>query len=313
MSTPTQQSVTKIDGFDVYTLRSDMVEISVVPGMGAKISSLKSLRSGREWMWRAYDPPRFFLNRPEDNFGQSPLIGVDECIPSVGACDWKGRRITDHGEVWFMPWELDAEAWSRGAILTRAVMPVSPFLFERSIRLEEKDIQLDYRLTNLGREPEVYLWAIHPLFTIAQGDRIELPEAVTQVRNGGGMGFPQDMNVPLWSWPEPQPGIRLDDLDNFGEERCVKLFVNSIGTGWAAISNPTLMERVSFLWDVEENPALGIWICAGAWNGYYQMALEPTNVGAETLSEAGDRPQEFKPVPAGASIRWQLRLKIDQI
>jgi hypothetical protein len=313
MSTPTQQSVTKIDGFDVYTLRSEVVEISVVPGMGAKITSLKSLRSGREWMWRAYDPPRFFLNRPEDSFAQSPLIGVDECVPSVGACEWNGRKIADHGEVWFMPWELDEEAWTHGAILTRATMPISPFRFERSVRLEGKDVQLDYRLTNLGRETEVYLWAIHPLFTIAPGDRIELPESVTQVRVGGGGGFPADLQAEQWNWPEPLPGIRLDDLDRFGEERAVKLFIDRIGEGFAAVSNQTLMERVSFLWDAVENPALGIWVCAGAWNGYYQMALEPTNVGAEYLAEAAERAEEFKPIPAGESIRWQLRLRIDQL
>jgi hypothetical protein len=313
MSTATKQSVTQFDGFDVYTLHSDALEISVVPGMGAKISSLKSLRSGREWMWRAYDPPRFFLNRPEDNFGQSPLIGVDECIPSVGACEWKGRKIADHGEVWFMPWELDEEAWAHGAILTRATMPISPFCFERSIRLEGKNVQIDYRLTNIGREAEVYLWAIHPLFTIAPGDRIELPGDVKQVRFGGGIGFPAELNSDQWDWPEPLPGIHLDDLDGFGEGRCVKLFIDRIGEGCAAISNPTLMERVNFLWDSAENPALGIWICAGAWNGFYQMALEPTNVGAEYLAEAGKRTDEFKPIPAGESIRWQLRLRVDQL
>jgi hypothetical protein len=313
MATTTQQFITQINGFDAYTLRSDSVEIQVVPGMGAKITSLKSLRSGREWMWRAYDPPRFFLNRPDDDFGASPLIGVDECIPTVSRCEWKGRPISDHGEVWFQTWEIDRPAWSGGAILTCTSMPFSPFRFERSIRLEGQDVQFDYRLTNLGREEEVYLWAIHPLLTIAPGDRIELPASVRQVRTQGTTGFPNNDAGAQWKWPEPFAGIRLDDLDRFGAGRSGKFFVDRMVEGRAAIFNAGLKERLSFLWDIEDNPALGIWICAGAWNGFYQMALEPTNVGAEFLAEAKERTAEFKPMAPGDSIRWQLRMRFETL
>jgi hypothetical protein len=313
MNTPAKQSVTQVSGFDIYSLRSDIAEIQVVPGTGAKIISLKSIRSGRDWMWSAYDPPQFFLNHPEDKFSQSPLIGVDECIPSVGECEWKGRRIADHGEAWSMPWELDRDAWEHGAILTTTIMPISPFRIERSIRLEGRDIQFDYRLRNLGLEEEVYLWAIHPLFTILPGDHLNLPEAIKEVRLGGMMGFPAGSANDIWRWPEPFPGIRLDDLDQFGTGRCCKLFVDQIGEGRASITNSKLKERVSFLWDVKENPALGIWTCAGAWNDFYQVALEPTNVGAECLAEASERVKDFKPVPAGGTICWQLRIRIESI
>jgi galactose mutarotase-like enzyme len=312
MARNTQRSIGRVDDFDLYTLRSDAVELTVAPGMGAKITSLKSLRSGREWMWRAFDPPRYFLNSLEDGFAQSPLIGVDECLPSIGACAWQGRQIPDHGEAWSRAWELDEEAWARGAILTRLDLPLSPFRFERSIRLEGGDIQLDYRLTNRGRNAEMYLWAIHPLFTIEPGDRIELPDAVRSTRLGAAGGFPAEMPADSWAWPEPAPGLRLDELDRFGDGRCAKLFVDAVDDGYAAVYNPARGERLSLHWDTAENPALGIWICTGIWNGYYQMALEPTNAGAEALDEAAERPDAFKPVPAGSVVRWQLRLRLEQ-
>lgn len=312
MSAQSTQTLSIVNGFQAYTLRSEGVEIQVVPGMGAKITSLKSLATGREWLWRAFDPPRFFLNRPGDDFGLSPLIGVDECIPSVGPCEWQGRKIADHGEVWFLPWDLDEEAWKNGAILTRVVMPVSPFRLERSIRLEGDEIQFDYRLTNLGRAVEAYLWAIHPLFTIRPGDRVELPGEVHQVRVFGTEGYEDNRSNVLWDWPKPAVGVHLDDLDRFGDGRSVKLFVDHMPEGRAAIVNTVQRERLRLLWDVHENPALGIWICNGAWNGYYQMALEPTNAGAEYLAEAGERPDAFRPVQAGETVRWQLRMGFDR-
>jgi galactose mutarotase-like enzyme len=229
----------------------------------------------------------------------------------VGACEWQGRKIADHGEVWFMPWEVDLEAWRHGAILTNVRMPVSPFHLERSIRLENDDIQFDYRLTNLGTNEEVYLWAIHPLFTIQPGDRIELANEVRQVRVFGTQGYEDTHANLMWDWPQPAVGVHLDDLDRFGVGRSAKLFVDRLEEGRAAISNANQRERLSVLWDVRENPALGIWICNGAWNGFYQMALEPTNAGAEFLTEAGERPEAFRAVRAGETIRWQLRMRFD--
>lgn len=311
MAVSTLQSVAEVQGYSIYTLRSDVIELQVVPGMGAKITSLKSLRSGREWLWRAYNPVRYFNNRAEDSFGDGPWVGVDECIPSVGACEWKERKVSDHGEVWFKPWELDEEAWSHGAILTRTQMEASPFLFERSIRLEGEDLQFDYRLTNCGKEAETYVWAIHPLFTIEKGDRIELPEDVTEVRVQGASGF-EGFEQGSWvKWPEPGPGLRLDDLDRYGDRRASKLFSGALKQGRAAIANSRLKERVVFLWNVEENPAVGVWICTGALENFYQMAIEPTNVPAEFLAEATERADEFPLLQPGESVRWQLRIRVE--
>ena len=38
-------------GFEVYSLNNEEIELAVVPELGAKIISLKNLRTGREWLW----------------------------------------------------------------------------------------------------------------------------------------------------------------------------------------------------------------------------------------------------------------------
>jgi len=65
-------------GFEVYVLNSGKVELAVVPELGAKIISLKNLRTGREWMWHPSGGLKLFRNRLGDDF--SRLTGLRASI-----------------------------------------------------------------------------------------------------------------------------------------------------------------------------------------------------------------------------------------
>src|ERR1039458_10375594 len=90
----------QLQGFAVHVLGNDGVELAMVPELGAKIISLKNLRTGREWLWHPHDSLRLFKNQPLDDFAASPLVGMDECLPTILPCSWRGRQLPDHGEVW---------------------------------------------------------------------------------------------------------------------------------------------------------------------------------------------------------------------
>ena len=49
-------------------LSNEDVELAVVPELGAKIISLKDLRTGREWMWHPPGGLKLFRNLPGDDF-----------------------------------------------------------------------------------------------------------------------------------------------------------------------------------------------------------------------------------------------------
>src|ERR1700735_5370414 len=87
-------------GFAVYMISNLHLELAVVPELGARIISLKNLRTAREWMWHPESGLKLFRNRLGDDFSQSPLVGADECLPTIAACSWQGRELPDHGEVW---------------------------------------------------------------------------------------------------------------------------------------------------------------------------------------------------------------------
>ncbi len=96
-------AVRTLQGFDVYHLGNEAVELAVVPELGARLVSLKDLRTGREWMWHPPGGLKLFRNRLGDDFSLSPLAGMDECPPTIAKCAWQGTELPDHGEVWSAP------------------------------------------------------------------------------------------------------------------------------------------------------------------------------------------------------------------
>jgi galactose mutarotase-like enzyme len=274
-------------GFDVYVLSNQHVEVAVVPDLGARIISLKNLQTGREWLW--YPPGRRFLfrNQPGDDFARSPLFGMDECLPTIAPCSWKGRHLPDHGEAWFAAWSVDAEAWRGGVLRTGVDLAISPFHFERSIELIGKHVRLDYRLVNQGNNEEHFLWAMHPLLQLEPGDQLELPRSTRALLNGA-------------SW--------IDDLDSGTPSgACEKLFAQPLQESGAGIHNPRTADRLDLEWDVAQNNTLGLWLTRGGWNGHHHFALEPANGGSDSLNEAAHRCGK---VGALATVTWRVSIRI---
>src|SRR5690348_5920266 len=149
--------VRREQGFAVYELSNSEVKLAIVPELGAKIISLKNVRTGREWMWHPHGELKLFHNPPGDDFSRSPLAGVDECLPTIAPCAWHGRELPDHGEVWSAEWDVDENAWKKGVLKTQIRLEISPFDFERTIELEGNTIRLNYRLSNRSTAPEEFL------------------------------------------------------------------------------------------------------------------------------------------------------------
>ena len=276
-------------GFAVLSLRSPAVQVSVVPELGAKVISLQDRRTGREWMWHPAGELRLFANRAGDDFSISPLAGMDECLPTIAPCSWRGRSLPDHGEVWAAPWRWDEADWEKGLLTTRIRLRLSPLEFERQIRLQGNEVQLQYQLRNRSSAEEWFLWAMHPLLRMEPGDRLKLP-ASTQSR----------MQCAAWN-------EMLDFL--VAEEACAKWFVAPISEGWAAVQNPTTGDALSFHWNPIENQTLGLWLTRGGWHGHHHLAIEPTNGQPDALDRAAAR-QHCGVIPAESTLSWQVGIRV---
>jgi hypothetical protein len=282
-------TVTQYQGFAVHTLQSDGVALAVVPELGAKIISLKDLRTQREWLWHPRDHLELFINRPRDAFSESPLVGMDECLPTILPCTWRGQEIPDHGEVWNRSWEVDHDAWRLGILKTAIQLKSLPLIFERSIVLQGNEVRIDYKLSNLEGAEEKFVWALHPLLRLVTEDELELPRSTRKLLNGETWVDAVDSAIP--------------------SSNCAKAFAHPVTEPWAAIKNEATGDRLEFVWDSLQNNSLGLWITRGGWHGYHHFAIEPTNADHDCLATAAGR-ERCGTIPGNSSVNWQLLLRV---
>ena len=282
-------SIRQFAGFLVYALRTAAVEIEVVPELGAKIISLKNLRTQREWLWQPKVKLELFTNSPRDDFSSSTLVGIDECLPTIAPCSWRGRQLPDHGEVWSRPWVVEPTAWQQGILKTSIKLENSPLEFERTLQLREDDLQFNYKLFNLAAMEERFIWAIHPLLRLTEGDKLELPASTMALFNGK-----------VW----------IDAVASATpQNECCKAFAHPVREGRAAIKNNLQGDWLQFSWDPDANNALGLWLTRGGWHGHHHFAIEPTNANHDSLATAAGL-QCCGVIAGGASIGWQLSVRV---
>ena len=282
-------SVQQFQGFAVYVLQSGDVALSVAPELGAKIISLKDLRTQREWLWYPQENLELFRNDPQDAFSDSPLVGTDECLPTILPCTWRGRELPDHGEVWNRAWEVDLNAWQSGILKTTIQLKSSPFAFQRTITLHGREILIDYKLSNLGDSEEDFVWAFHPLLRLTAEDALELPGSTRELLNGE-------------NWVDAVASAIPDS-------NCAKVYAHPVSEGWAAVKNAITGDRLEFVWDTFQNNSLGLWITRGGWHGHHHFAIEPTNADHDSLATASKR-KRCGNVAGKGSVNWQLLLRI---
>lgn len=297
-------------GHPCHGLRSGPAELVMVPSLGGRIVSLRSRRTGREWCWRRPGEAWLWPSVPGAPFGDSCLAGLDECLPTVAACTVKGRELPDHGDLWARAWKLDPEALQAGVLQATLALDACPLVFSRTIQAEGAGrFRFSYALRNRGAEPEPWLWSLHPLTALAPGDRLVLPEEVRELRLDGGVGAPIRRGD-RWAWPEPLPGLRLDEAMAPGMPGgCVKGFAGPLKEGFAAVVNETTGDRLAFRWNAAEVPFLGVWINRG-FGGFHHVALEPTTGAPDSLAEALSDWGLAPTLPPGATARWSLTVEV---
>ncbi len=276
----------QVEGWDCIALANGCVAMLIFPELGGRVASLRDQHSGRDWLWAQPAEPRLFRNRPGDSFAASPHAGLDECIPTIAPCTWRGRELPDHGEIWALPWTVDAAALNDGVVTMAVDLPITPLRFERRIRLEGDRVRFDYRLQNLGAQPEDYLWAMHPLFTLQAGDTLELPADVTSIKLECARGGTTDGRGVIWRWPEPFTGVRLDRLEL---PDTVTGYLKAFATprdGQVRLRNAAGHASLTIRWDVAANPCLGLWLTRGGYRGWHHLAVEPSNGAPDSLELA---------------------------
>jgi galactose mutarotase-like enzyme len=318
---------TQVGSCSAVVMQNDAIQVTVVPEIGGKIISLRSLRSGREWLWKN---PYLPLRKPppqSTDFGAFDCGGWDEVFPTINACRvpdsaWGNRLLTNHGELWYRPWQLVA-AHTRpqtAGVLTLAVDdPQFPFRFERSLTLEAglAPLAASYSIVNKSPMPMPFIWAAHPLLAIEPGDSFRMP-AGTRISTTGNVGLELATNLPELTWPivplTSGDSLNLSRAPEMSARYAIKLFAESVPGGAIEIANRDQTEALCISFVSHQALHVGLWLNYGAWSGansppYYNAGVEPTNFPHDDLNVAA-RSQSSILAP-GAACHWRLVVSIE--
>lgn len=315
---------TTTEGFESLCVHTGSIELTLIPELGGKISSLRDRRSGREWLWRH---PRFPYKRVP--YGSSYIAeadtgGWDECFPSVSVCSypsepWQGIAIQDHGELWSQIPEFEiVERAETLTLRTRWQGVALPYTFTRTVTLAPNSsvIRANYEVVNNADQSINYVWSIHPLLSIEPGMVLDLPHSARFHVAGS---IPQDLVSPEQTvqYPFAAPGLNFPTLPETSAGCAIKIWSDPLpaGEGWAVLSAND--GELKMRWDVTLLPQVAVWMNFGAWAAdggtpYYNLGLEPCIGAQDSLADAVTQYDLFATVSPRGSKTWWLEIELTQ-
>lgn len=291
----------------ITLIENSHLRVGVAVAYGARVISLVHKSSARDWMTAGGQSP---ATGEDVAYQGDEAVAWDECFPTVGPWDasatpWR-RRLRDHGDLWGRPWTLE-----RSNAETLELSYAAPeYRFVRTLRLDGPTLIADYAVTNHLAEPLPYLWALHALLAVRDGDRIELPGVKTArssyLRLGDKTVPPTALN---WSGKNPVLPFPLDEVQPPETVFAAKFLAGNLPAGRARIGQPG--QWLEYAWDASLRD-LGIWVTYGAWpppaNDHHEVALEPQSALADDLGQA--IAAGAPPLAPRETRRWQVTLTV---
>lgn len=281
------QTVTS--GWPSVRLANAELELTVVPGKGADITSMRDLASGHELLWST----RWGLRPPTalPQPGSPEALALDRSgggwhtlFPNAGkACVENNVDWGFHGEAWLAPFEWTAEA--DGLTLT-SIMARSPFTVTKRIAVDGPKVSVTETVTHVGAQPVDVLWCQHPTFGAPLIGR-ETTVDITACRVHPDMpdDVPSTAEPPAWPTHRPVDGPEVD-LSRLTEPRHDSSRLAFLGDFvepqvTATVRNPELGLGVDVCWSTDDFPYAWYWYEAGGrhahpWYGAaHGMSIEP--------------------------------------
>jgi galactose mutarotase-like enzyme len=311
--------------FHTIEANNGLIAIGVLPELGAKIVSLRDLRTGREWLRTSDRLPMVRQPYGVSYIENADTGGWDECFPTVAACHYPlrpylGCPLPDHGDLWAQAWSSRVE---RGAdrieIVTSCLAIAVPCAFSRTLILREGAAQLEmrYEVHNHGSDQVAFIWSAHPLLRIEPGMALEFPTSArfNVYSATARTNLPQRHGL-HWPMPVRRDGhdIRIDPLPGPDADVAFKIWSEPLAEGWTRLiaNDGALCMR----FDVGEIPQVALWLNAGGWSGiggkpYYNIALEPCMGAQDSLAEAVTLHRQFAILQAAETRRWTLAVDLE--
>jgi len=276
---------------DGITLCNGSLRVRVVPEEGGRVASFCD--ADVEYLLQPREPyHRPARIDPWDRFENSACAGIDECLPSVGACGEKtpGGPVPDHGDFWRLPWAVSVS--DSNSLRMAATGYSRPLHFEKRLRLHTSALEIHSSIHNQTDAPVPFLYALHPLLAIDPGDRIVLPPEVTTVRVESSRHDRVGAPGATIAWPKPGGAVDLSRVEAVSAGTAEMLYTDRLQSGWCGLYRARHGLGIRLRFDPRLLPYLGLWLCFGGWPEdesrpiQYAVAFEPTVAPRGTLASA---------------------------
>jgi hypothetical protein len=279
------------------TLHNDRMRVHVLPEEGGRLTSIFDMKSKIEFLLQpsdSYCRPKSL--DPWDRFENSACSGIDDCLPSVGACgpETPGGPVPDHGDFWRLQWNVVSTSKSESVSMA-ATGYSRPLLFEKRLTLHASCLEIHYCIRNQANTPVPFLYALHPLLAADPGDRIVMPHEVSSVRvefsRFGRLGVADS----VIDWPKPDVASSALDLSRteaISASTAEMLYTGRLRAGSCGLYRAQSGQGIAVRFDTKQLPYLGLWLCYGGWPEdaalprQYAVAFEPTVAPQGTLAAA---------------------------
>ncbi|MEM7754767.1 MAG: hypothetical protein AAF297_03925 [Planctomycetota bacterium] len=289
----------------IRRLESREMSVEIWPHRGARIASLFDIARNKEWMDRPPASRGLQTNQVGDDFGKSPLVGADECFPTVGAAEIDGKTIPDHGEVWPRTWQ-EIETGTPDSCTLRCELDSLPLTIERTATVSNATLRLDYRVTNRADAPTPHLWCWHPLFVMPKKPDLVLEGIGSRFRVESSIGLTPEQESLLIEHGQNSTLNRLDL--GTSQPSAAKLFCSTNSHGRAILQDRSQNAALTVAWQGKAISGLGLWINRGGWAGYSHVAIEPTTTPVESIADVPDD----RWLAARAVEEWALEISVSR-
>ncbi len=277
-------------GFRALLLENRYLRAVILPELGAKIWSLVDKLADRETLWHnPRVPPRsvFYGAAYDDWF----CGGWDELFPNDAPAVIGGDAYPDHGELWSMPydWQADADANEIRLRLSRSGV-VTPTFVEKSItlRADEPMMRIRYRIRNDGATPLDFLLKLHPALAIDPGCRIDLPARTVLVDEGFRQRLGATVSQFTWPLAQSDAGAAVDmrQIPPQSAALCDFFYAIELDAGWCALTDTARAAGFGLAFDPAVFSSVWVFGAYGGWRGLYTAILEPCTGYPYRLEEA---------------------------
>ncbi len=296
----------KAHGFEAILLKNSELAITVIPQLGAKITSIVSLKHNREWL--AHDKQITLKITKSNDFSEHDSGGWDECFPGISSQLYehipnKTHFSHDHGELWCQAWQITHTHISDEEIVLSLQAEVfdSTFTFIRTFNLKKhsKRLLVDYHVKNNTTYNLPFVWSAHPIFAIKPEMRILINNKHMEFKVDEGLSRFYNVNSAFINWSECSAKIPpLNKVMPYNSGFASKVFSKHLNTGTHKDQNIIVKlvddkanQSCGFEFSSTSISHLGLWFNYNGWSANehippFVLGIEPCIGNNDSLHKA---------------------------